>query len=53
MSEPIEPLKSLSMYGIDSLVAVEFRNWVQLQLGAKITTLEVINAKTLKVLCEK
>lgn len=53
MSEPIEPLKPLSGYGIDSLVAVEFRNWVQLQLGAEVTTLEVINAKTLKTLCEK
>lgn len=53
MSEPIEPSKPLSGYGIDSLVAVEFRNWVQLQLGVEVTTLEVINAKTLRALCER
>lgn len=53
MTEPIEPSKPLSGYGIDSLVAVEFRNWVQLQLGVDVTTIEVINAKTLKTLCER
>lgn len=53
MSEPIDPLRPLSGYGIDSLVAVEFRNWVQLQLVVEVTTLEVINTKTLKALCER
>ncbi|TEY71320.1 hypothetical protein BOTCAL_0095g00030 [Botryotinia calthae] len=50
LSEPIEPAKPLSGYGIDSLVAVESRNWVRVHLGAEITTLEVINAKTLAAL---
>ncbi|KAM0177648.1 hypothetical protein ACHAPC_008747 [Botrytis cinerea] len=50
LSEPIEPTKPLSGYGIDIFVAVEFRNWVRVQLGAELTTLEVINAKTLAAL---
>ena len=52
ISEPIEPAKPLSVYGIDSLVAVEFRNWVRLQLGVEVTTLDVVNAKTLTSLCK-
>lgn len=52
MNEPIDPSKPLSGYGIDSLVAVEFRNWVGLELGAEITTLEIISTKTLTTLCE-
>ena len=50
LSEPIEPTKPLSGYEIDIFVAVEFRNWVRVQLGAELTTLEVINAKTLAAL---
>ena len=52
LTEPMEPAKGLSGYGIDSLAAVEFRNWVRVELGAEITTLEIINAKTLSMLCE-
>ena len=50
--EPMEPAKTLSGYGIDSLAAVEFRNWVRLKLSAEMTVLEIINAKTLSSLCE-
>jgi acyl carrier protein len=52
MSERMEPGKPLSGYGIDSLAAVEFRNWVRTELGREITTLEIVNAKTLASLCE-
>lgn len=52
MSEQMEPGKALSGYGIDSLAAVEFRNWVRTELGGEITTLEIVNAKTLASLSE-
>lgn len=52
MNEQMEPGKALSGYGIDSLAAVEFRNWVRTELGREITTLEIVNAKTLTSLCE-
>ncbi|RFU78094.1 polyketide synthase [Trichoderma arundinaceum] len=53
LSDPIEPGKSLATYGLDSLSAVEFRNWVRLTLGAEITVLDITNASSLFALCEK
>jgi KR domain/Phosphopantetheine attachment site len=53
LSEPMEPAKSLSVYGLDSLAAVEFRNWVRMELNAELTTLEIVNATSLIALCEK
>lgn len=53
LSEPMEPGKSLSSYGLDSLSAVEFRNWVRAELGADLSTLEITNANSLFVLCER
>ena len=53
LSEPMEPAKSLSSYGMDSLAAVEFRNWARMDLGADLTTLDVTNAASLIALCEK
>jgi hypothetical protein len=52
MDAPMEPSKPLSGYGIDSLVAVEFKNWARQELGVEVTILEVINAKTLTTLSE-
>jgi acyl carrier protein len=53
LSEPMEPAKPLSVYGLDSLSAVEFRNWVRMELGAELTLLEITNAASLFWLCEK
>ena len=53
LSEPIEPAKSLSVYGLDSLSAVEFRNWFRSELGAEVSTLEITSANSLFALCEK
>lgn len=53
LSQPMEPGKPLSSYGLDSLAAVEFRNWVRMDLGAELTTLEITNATSLILLCEK
>nr|AFP89392.1 polyketide synthase [Cladosporium phlei] len=53
LSEPIEPAKSLSAYGLDSLASVELRNWVRHELKAGLTTLEINSAPSLTALCEK
>ncbi|KAL1642561.1 Type I Iterative PKS [Diplodia intermedia] len=50
---PVEPAKALSSYGLDSLVAVELRNWIRRELSADLTTLDITNAKSLLALCEK
>ena len=49
----MEPGKSLMAYGLDSLAAVELRNWVRMELGAELTTLDITNASSLITLCEK
>ncbi|KAJ5375590.1 Acyl transferase/acyl hydrolase/lysophospholipase [Penicillium concentricum] len=53
LTEPMEPGKSLSAYGLDSLSAVEFRNWLRSELGAELSTLEVTSASSLFALCDK
>ncbi|KAL2072660.1 hypothetical protein VTL71DRAFT_12003 [Oculimacula yallundae] len=52
MAEPLEVSRPLASYGIDSLVAVELRNWVRSELGVEVSALEVTGAKTLVALCE-
>ncbi|KAJ5947430.1 hypothetical protein N7466_000445 [Penicillium verhagenii] len=53
LSEPIDTGRPLSVYGIDSLAAVEVRNWLRAELGALVTTLDILNASSLIALCEK
>ncbi|KAF2177304.1 ketoacyl-synt-domain-containing protein [Zopfia rhizophila CBS 207.26] len=53
VDEPLERAKPLSAYGLDSLAAVELRNWSRAQLGAELTTLEVTSAPSLLSLAEK
>ncbi|KAI9651886.1 MAG: Type I Iterative PKS [Alyxoria varia] len=53
LGEAMEPAKPLSAYGLDSLSAVELRNWVRLEVGAELTTLEVTGAGTLTALGER
>jgi KR domain/Phosphopantetheine attachment site len=53
LSEPMEPAKPLASYGLDSLAAVEFRNWARLELGAELTTLEIMGATSLFALGER
>ncbi|KAL8851393.1 MAG: hypothetical protein Q9221_003664 [Calogaya cf. arnoldii] len=50
LNDAMEPGKPLSSYGLDSLEAVEFRNWVRMELGAELTTLDITNAASLIVL---
>lgn len=50
--EPLEASRPLASYGIDSLVAVELRNWARSELAVELSALEVFGAKTLVSLCE-
>ncbi|KAJ5746445.1 hypothetical protein N7520_011627 [Penicillium odoratum] len=53
LSDPIDTGRPLSVYGNDSLAAVEVRNWLRAELGALVTTLDILNASSLIALCEK
>ncbi|KAK4156109.1 hypothetical protein C8A00DRAFT_41378 [Chaetomidium leptoderma] len=53
LSADMEPSKPLSSYGIDSLAAVDVRNWFKVRLGVELTTLDVLNAPSLEALCAK
>ncbi|KAK6068143.1 beta-ketoacyl synthase domain-containing protein [Seiridium cupressi] len=48
-----EPGRPLVAYGLDSLSAVELRNWIRSKLGVELTTLDITNASSLIALCEK
>lgn len=47
LSEAIKPERSLSAYDIDSLAAVEFRNWPRLELGAPMSVINITTAPSL------
>ncbi len=53
LGEPMDPSRPLSIYGLDSLAAVEFRNWARVALGTELTTLDIVNAQSLTALSEK
>ncbi|KAB8234225.1 type I polyketide synthase [Aspergillus alliaceus] len=49
----IEPGQPLSVYGLDSLSMVELRNWIKAQMGAEVTTFDVLNANSLIMLAQR
>ncbi|KAJ5446897.1 hypothetical protein N7445_001718 [Penicillium cf. griseofulvum] len=51
-TEP-EPARPLIAYGLDSLSAVELRNWIRIKLGSELTTLDITNAGSLIALADK
>lgn len=53
LTADMEESKPLSSFGIDSLAAVDLRNWVKVHLKTELTTLEVLNSESLGALCEK
>jgi hypothetical protein len=53
LSEPMETAKAPASYGLDSLAAVEFRNWVRMDLKAEVTTLDILSATSVEELTQK
>ena len=53
LTEPMEAGKPLASYGLNSLAAVECREWVRMELGADSMILEITSASSLVSLCEK
>jgi NAD(P)-dependent dehydrogenase (short-subunit alcohol dehydrogenase family) len=46
--EDLDTAKPLSALGVDSLVAIEIRNWWRQNLGFELTVLEILNAGSLE-----
>nr|POE79484.1 fumagillin dodecapentaenoate synthase [Quercus suber] len=53
LGSDMEPAKSLLSYGLDSLAAVELRNWVRMELGAELSLLDITNATSVLALGDK
>ncbi|RYP85007.1 hypothetical protein DL769_001050 [Monosporascus sp. CRB-8-3] len=53
LTTDMEESKPLSSYGIDSLAAVDLRNWFKVRLRVRLTTLDILNAGNLRSLCAK
>ncbi|KAI1084605.1 KR domain-containing protein [Whalleya microplaca] len=53
VSDSLDFARPLSAYGIDSLAAVEVRNFLKVELSVDLTTLEIINARSLMSICER
>ena len=50
--ERIEADQPLMAYGLDSLVAVELRNWMVSELGATVPLLELTNSRSIEALAQ-
>ncbi|KAF9893690.1 hypothetical protein FE257_009858 [Aspergillus nanangensis] len=50
--EDIDPSRSIASYGLDSLVAIEVRNWIFRELAAHLQILEIIGAESLASLAK-
>ena len=44
--EDIDPSKAIITYGLDSLVAVEFRNWIAKEMGARLQLMDLTTSKS-------
>ncbi|GKZ37768.1 type I Iterative Polyketide synthase (PKS) [Aspergillus brasiliensis] len=53
LAEPMEPAKPLGAYGLDSLTAMEFRNWLRDTLAVEMSTLDIASAGSLYSLSER
>ena len=50
--EDITPTKPVVAYGLDSVVAIEIRNWLDRELEAKVPLMELLSASSLTALAE-
>ena len=49
----VDPALPLTRYGVDSLVAVELRNWLAANAQAEVSVFDVLQAKSLEGLAER
>jgi acyl carrier protein len=42
----VNAARSVSAHGVDSLIATEFRNWLHVALGAKISMVDLMDPRT-------
>ena len=52
-SEQIQPKNPLSAYGLDSIVAVEFRKWFSKSVGVDLALFDVLGSKSINALVTK
>lgn len=50
--EDLNPNKALGMYGTDSLIAVELRNWIRREMEATVILMDLLADNTLATLTE-
>lgn len=50
--DDITPNKPVVAYGLDSLVAIEIRNWLHREFHAKIPLMQLVSASSLTALAE-
>lgn len=48
----IDTTKTIHAYGVDSLVALELRNWFEREVGAEIPVFELMSAGSISSLCQ-
>ena len=46
VADEIDPKKSVSSYGMDSMIATELRNWIVKSFGVDMSFLEILNSDT-------
>ena len=51
--EDLEPGKPANAYGVDSLVAVEIRNWVFREMNADVNVFDILSGTPMSALAEK
>lgn len=50
--EELDPASPISVYGLDSLVAIEIRNWITRELEANLQILEILTSDSVPALAE-
>ncbi|KAJ5832327.1 hypothetical protein N7474_000638 [Penicillium riverlandense] len=51
-AEELDPTVPISVYGLDSLVAIEIRNWITRELEANLQILEILTSDSVPALAE-
>lgn len=51
--EELDPTAPISVYGLDSLVAIEIRNWITRGLEANLQILEILTSESVTLLSEQ